>query len=402
MKRFRYKAKDRAGKDYKGIVEANEIRSAIKVLREKGLIVYRLAEDKSFWPFGRLGLGKGVKFGELVIFTRQLSTMVNAGLQLTEAMSLLKIQVSAKFGEVIGDLQTSVEGGSSLADAMGKHPEVFSKVYVSLIRSGEAGGVLDEVLLKLAENLENEQEFRAKVKGAMIYPVIVLSGMAVVMVIMMIFVIPKMTALYSDFGADLPTATKILIVISDITSRFWFLVILAGVGAVYLLRVVGSTREGKKRLHALRLRLPVVGNLSKMLILADFTRTTSLLVSAGVSIVESLNTVAEAMGNVLYEDAVKSASRQVEKGFPLAYSLAETELFPPIVTQMVSVGEETGKVGEVLGKLAKYFENESDHLVKNLTTAIEPLIVILLGLGVAFLLVAIILPIYNLTTQIKG
>lgn len=403
MKRYRYQARDRAGKLYKGVAEAQDKRGAVRALREKSLVPFFLNEEgRGIFSQVGMQLGHKVKFSDIVLFSRQLSTMTTAGLQITDALSLLRIQVSPVLGEVVSDLLTSIEGGSSLADAMEKHPEVFSKVYVSLVRTGESAGLLDDVLSRLSDNLEKQQDFQSKVKGAMIYPLIVFLGMGIVVTIMMIFVIPKMSQLYKDFGAKLPTATQILINVSGFVAQFWWLFLLAGAGAFFVFRAVSQTRQGRKKLDRLSLRLPIIGNLNQMIILTEFTRTVGLLVGAGVSIVEALTIVADSMGNLVYEDAIKTAGGQVEKGFPLAYALAETEVFPPIVTQMVSVGEETGRVGEVLAKLSRYFENESDNLVKGLTTAIEPLIIIVLGLGVGFLVIAIIMPIYSLTAQFNG
>ena len=403
MKRFRYQARDRAGKFYKGVAEANDKHGAVRVLREKGLVPFSLDEEgKGLLSLLTIRLTSHVRSSDLTLFTRQLSTMITAGLQITDALSLLRMQVSPALAEVVSDLLTNIEGGSSLADAMSKHPDVFSKVYISLVRTGESAGLLDDVLARLSDNLEKQQDFNSKVKGAMIYPIIVICGMLIVAAIMMIFVIPKMTQLYKDFGAKLPTATQILINVSSFVAEFWWLFLAILVVALIFFRGLSRTRDGKKKLDALSLKLPVMGGLSQMVMLTEFTRTVGLLVGAGVSIVDALNIVSGSMGNLVYEDALKSSASQVEKGFPLAYALAETERFPPIVTQMVAVGEETGKVGEVLTKLSKYFENESDHLVKNLTTAIEPLIIIVLGLGVGFLVVAIIMPIYSLTAQFQG
>lgn len=400
MTRFRYQARDVNGKPYKGIVEAQDQRQAARVLREKELYPFSI-DDQSGNPLAQANelFAKRVKFGDLTLFTRQLSTMFTAGLQLTDSLVLLRHQVSPGLAEVVSDLLTAVEGGSSLSSAMAKHPEVFSKVYVALVRTGESSGLLDEVLARLADNLEKEQEFRSKVKGAMIYPIIIICGMAAVITIMMVFVIPRMTQLYQDFGAKLPLPTEILISFSTIVSTLWWLWIVLAAGGFYAYKTYAATKSGRRNLDNLALRIPIIGGLGRMMILTEFTRTLSLLIGAGVSMIEALNIVAEAMGNVLFEDAVRSASGQVEKGFPLAYALAQTEVFPPIVTQMVSVGEETGKVGEVLGKLSRYFENESENLVKGLTSAIEPLIIIVLGIGVAFLVVSIILPIYSLTSQ---
>jgi type IV pilus assembly protein PilC len=340
-----------------------------------------------------------VRFNEVVNFTRQLSTMITAGLQVTEALRILEGQAGPEFAEVLSQISNEVEGGASLAGAMEKHPKIFSKVYVSLVRAGEAAGVLDEVLKRLATSMEKQREFRSKTKGALTYPAIVMVGMGLVGIIMMVFVIPKLTSMYQDFGAELPGATKILIGLSSLITRVWYLSLLIVVGAVMGLRMWLKTEGGRLAFDQLVLKLPVVGPLITEVVLTDFTRTLSLLVASGISLLEALRIVGRALGNALFEKAVAKAAVQVEKGFPLAATLAAEAVFPPLVPQMVSVGEETGKLDEVLGKLAGYFEMEVEHRIKSLTTAIEPLIMILLGVGVGFLVIAVILPIYNLTSQ---
>jgi type IV pilus assembly protein PilC len=279
-----------------------------------------------------------------------------------------------------------------------KHPRVFTEVFVSLIRAGEAAGVLDKVLARLSDNLEKQKEFSSKVKGAMIYPAIIVVGMGIVGTIMMIFVIPKLLGLYKEFNAELPLPTKILMTISGLATQFWWIVLI-GLGAgFFFFQNFQKTPFGKKKIDEVKLRLPIVGGLQKMTILTEMTRTLGLLVSTGISIIDGLNIVSHAVGNSIYEEELQTAAKQVEKGLPLAGILAEYEEFPPVVTQMIAVGEETGKLDEVLTKLSVYFESESENLVKGLTTAIEPLIMIVLGLGVGFLVIAVILPIYNLTT----
>lgn len=400
MKRFSYKARDKTGKLVVGKVEAVSPQAAARTLREKGLVVVWLEPERESISSLLRKFRDRVTLSDLSAFTRQLSTMITAGLPITDALLILRTQASPAMGKVVSAVLLDVEGGSSLADAMSRHPKVFSQVYVSIVRAGETGGVLDEVLARLADNLEKEREFRAKVKGALIYPAIVVVGMFVVAAIMLIFVIPRLTSLYKEFNAELPIATQILISVSGFASRFWYLVLVILILAAWAFSLFRKTPEGRRRLDALIFRIPIFGPLQQQIILTEFTRTLGLLVGAGISILEALNVVANAVGNVIVQDAIKAASRQVEKGFPLAYALAQQgEVFPPMLYQMLSVGEETGKLDEVLGKVSHVFEVESEQQVKGLTAAIEPLIMIFLGIGVGFLVIAIILPIYNLTSQ---
>jgi len=399
MKRFIYKAKDNSGQLISGEVEAST-QVAARLVRQKGLFVI------SIKPAGE-SLGaiirrfrERITLGDVATFTRQLATMVNAGLPITEALLILRSQSKGAMQKVVAQLLTDVEGGESLSNALSKHPKVFNATYVALIKSGEVGGVMDEVLVRLADNLEKQQEFRGKVKGALIYPVIIVIGMIAVAFIMMIFVIPRLTSLYGDFNAKLPAATRVLIGISSFLLKTWPLMLVFLIIGIYIFQAYRKTAPGRKKTDELFFKIPIIGDLQRQVILTELTRTLSLMVGAGVSILEGLNITAGVVGNTVISDALRDAAKQVEKGFPIAYSFSKhPEAFPFILSQMVAVGEETGRMEEVLQKVSHVFEVESDQRVKGLTAAVEPLVMILLGLGVGFLVIAIILPIYNLTSQ---
>jgi len=284
-------------------------------------------------------------------------------------------------------------------EAMQKRPDIFNRIYLALVRAGEAAGVLDKVLLRLADNLEKEKEFGSRIKGAMIYPAVVVVGMIAVMAIMVIFVIPQMRSIYDQFQTELPFSTKALLAISDFMVKFWPLVLASLAGGVAALRVAARKPKFKDLLDGMLFKLPIIGKLRKTIILTEFARTLGLLVGAGILIVEAMEIVYDSLGSSIFAKAVKSASEDVKKGLSLAASLARTEVFPPLLPQMIAVGEETGKISEVLKKISTYFEMEADNAVKNLTTALEPLIMIVLGVGVAFLIMAIIMPIYQLTSS---
>lgn len=399
MKRFFYRARDKAGQLVTGEVEASTIESAAKLIRGKDLIVISLK------PAGGslgllLGTGDKVKKGQVVTMTRQLATMVNAGLPITQGLSILRNQSAGPLKKVMSQIMSDVEGGESFSKALIKHPTVFSPTFIALVKSGELGGVLDQVLLRLADNLEKEQEFNSKVKTALIYPIIIVSGMFIVGFIMMVFVIPKLTSLYTEFGAELPLPTKILIGISTTISRFWILILMFLGIAAYGLFTYRKTDEGRRQIDEYLLKIPIFGELTKQILLTELTRTLSLMVASGVSILEGLNITAGVVGNRVLSDALRDSAIQVEKGFPVSFAFARhPDAFPYLLSQMVAVGEETGKMDEVLNKVSRIFEIESDLKVKTLTSTIEPLVMVILGLGVAFLVIAIILPIYNLTTQ---
>lgn len=400
MKRFNYKAKDKAGKLVTGEVEAVNINEAARLVRSRGFYVISITAkiDSPFAIIRRFR--ERITISDVAAFTRQLSTMINAGLPITEALLILRSQSKKSMQKIVAQLLADVEAGESFSNALLRHPKVFNKTYMSLVKSGEVGGVLDAVLLRLADNLEKQQEFGSKVKGALIYPVIIVVGMVIVSFVMMIFVIPKMMSLYADFNAELPLPTKILIGISNLFIKYWFVVfILLGIG-IYFYKLYRATPNGRRKIDELLFKIPVYGELQRQIILTELTRTLSLMVGSGVPILEALNITSEVVGNTMVSEALKDSAKQVEKGFPIAFAFSRhPEAFPFLLSQMIAVGEETGKMDEVLTKISRIFEIESDEKVKGLTGAIEPIVMVVLGLGVGFLVIAVILPIYNLTSS---
>lgn len=395
---FRYKAKTKENKTTFGKIEARDAHEAREALKDRGLFVISVTENQDSL-FGKLFVISRVTQTDVVNFTRQLSTMITAGLPLTDALIILETQSSPAMQKITDSIRRDVEGGKTLSASLGKHPKVFNQVYISLVKAGESAGVLDKIMARLADTLEKQKEFAAKTKGALIYPVIVMLAMGVVALIMMIFVVPKLTDMYKDFGAQLPLPTKILMGFSSFIATFWYLVaILIGL-AVFGVITYNKTPKGKLKLDRLKLKLPIFGVIRTKVILVEMTRTLSLLVSAGISLLTSLEIVIGALENRVFFDAMQKIIKSVEKGQTFSSALARSEEFPVLMSQMVSVGEETGKLDEVLLKISTYFENESESAVKGLTTAMEPLIMIVLGVGVGFLIIAIILPIYRLTSQ---
>lgn len=396
---FIYKARDMQGADHTGDIKTPDIRSAATLLRKKGLIVISI-KSKGVPSIKLLDkFLNRVSFTELVIITRQLATMISSGLVLSEAIDILEEQQTNKtLKKALEEVSQDIKGGLTLAQALGKYPHIFPRLYINLVKSGEASGKLDQVLLQMADGLEKEREFKARIKGAMIYPAVVLGMMLVVVTIMMVFVIPKLVALYEQSTIELPLPTKILIFVSNMFINFWWLgLILIIIGAIALNRW-NKTAEGNFFLGKLILRLPIVGKIVTNVTLTNFNRTFGLLTSAGIPLLESIGIVSDLTDNPIFKKTLRDAYAGVEKGLPFS-SLLTVSVFPQIVGQMIRVGEETGKVDEIFLKLADYFESESDHLIKNLTVAIEPLVLVILGIGVAFLVISIILPIYKLTTS---
>lgn len=398
---FTYTAKDAEGKNKSGFIEAASTDQAVEVLRGRQLVPTEIKE-KRISPLTLLFRQlRGISEETKTVFTRQLATMVAAGLPLARALEILANQApNPRFQEILAASLRDVQAGVSLSTSLEKHEGVFSRVYISLVRAGEASGALDKILLRLAENQEKRREFIGRTRGALIYPAIVVIGMGGVFVMMMTFVIPKLMDMYKDLGADLPLPTKIMIGISGLFTNFWWaMLLLVGVTAFGSWRF-SQTSQGRYLLARATLRLPIMGHISSQSQLAEVTRTLGLLISSGVPILTALDISKGAVGNVLYLEALERASVSVEKGAPLSATLKNDPIFPPSLGLMVEVGEETGKMDEVLAKISTFFESEVDQSVKNLSTALEPLIMVLLGVMVGFLILSVILPIYSLTSQL--
>lgn len=399
MKRFNYRVFDGNNRQIGGVVEANNQVQAAAILRGKKLTIVGLSELKGS-IFGELTALTGKpKFEEITSFTRQLSTMIAAGLPLIEALRILKEQSRPQMAKVVEQILNEIEGGSSLGSAMEKAEGTFSMVYVALVKAGESAGVLDQIMKKMADTLDKQREFQNKTKGALIYPMIVFIGMIAVAFIMMIFVVPKLTQMYQDFGADLPLPTKILIGISNFMVNYWYLFFGMLAASFLIFRRWSKTAVGSLLLEQVVFKIPIWGPLKKDIILAEFSRTMGLLSTAAIPILDGLRIVAETLGSQIYADGIIRAAVRVEKGSTLAEAIATSSDFPPILSQMIAVGEQTGKVDEILSKLADFYESQSELKVKTLTTAIEPIIMVIMGIGVGFLVMAVIMPIYQLTNQ---
>jgi len=396
---YKYTAKNEHGETIKGKVEAKNTNQAANALISRSLLVINIkpiAEGSFGYLQSKL---MGVKDDDLVNFTRQLSTMIGAGLPLATSLVILQEQAKPAMAAVVIKILKDVESGKSFAEALKEHPEVFSRVYIQLVRAGEIGGVLDSVLDRLALTLEKQKDFAAKTKGAMIYPIIVLFAMLIVGFIMMVFVLPQLTEMYRDFGADLPLPTRILMGVSGLMAKYWWAMFIVGIVFFLLFRTWVKTESGEHSFDKFLNKIPIYGVLRTKIILTEFARTLSLLLSAGVSLLEALDIVGNALESVTYRDAVKEAKKEIERGLSLSAAIEIKEVFPSLLPQMIQVGEETGRIDEILFKLSEYYEKESEYAVKNLTTAIEPLIMIVLGAGVGFMVISIMMPIYSLSSQ---
>ncbi len=398
MPNFHYSAKDPTGRPVVGEMEAPDERSVATTLREHKLFIIKIEQSEKKSLLGAFKLFDRVTETDLLNFSRQFAIMVTSGLSISESLTILQSQSTKRsVKEMYESIYRDVQGGQSLSQAFEKFPHVFSPTYIALIRAGEASGLLEQIITRLADTLEKQKEFRSKTKGALIYPAIVLTGMFVVMFIMMIFVIPKLSSIYSNLGTQLPLPTLILISISNITVKLWWLIILLIALGIVTFMKWKNTALGKDVLDTLYFRVPIFGQSRKINILTEVTRTLGLLVISGVPIIEALRIVSKTSGSVYYEREFAAAAQNVEKGFTLAQSLVNESYFPKIVQFMVRTGEETGKLGDVLLKLSHYYEVEAEQKIKNLTVALEPIIMVILGIGVGFLILSIILPIYKIT-----
>ena len=403
MAKFIYRAKDWAGKTVKGELEASHEKEVVESLRTNGLMPLEISIKSENIISEILHKVTGRISGKQISsFTRQLATMMTAGLPMTDALALLKNQQENESALyfILEKILSDVRGGMSLGSSMKKYVNIFGEAYVASISAGEEAGVLEEILSKLATNLENENEFQGKVKGAMIYPTIVIVGMLAVMVIMMIFVIPKLTSLYADFGtAKMPAITQGLMAVSSWMAKLWFLFPILFVAPSIILKAGAKNPVFNLKKDKFLLKIPILGKLTQMSVLASTARTLSMLLTAGIPLVEALRIVATVSGNEVFKQAYIEIADKVAKGFGISVSFENTSVFPLIVTQMVATGEATGKLDEVLMKVANYFSVEAEQSVGALTSAIEPLIMIVLGIGVGFLVVAVVMPIYNLTSS---
>ncbi len=399
MKHFLYKAVTENGQKIQGMVEAKNKDNAVTILREKKLLITSLSDQQDNFQYKLFSSFFKVNEGDIASFTRQFATMVKSGLPMITALQLLRNRSKPAMAELIDDISASVEGGESLYKALSKHNGTFSSIYLALIRASEMAGALDKVMDKLARTMEKEQDFKAKVKSALLYPAIVMVAMVVVGLIMIFFVIPKLSSLYEEFNADLPLLTQIVLGTTNFIRSYWYIIFGFMVAVVAGFIAWLRTPMGKDLADTYILRIPYIGQLQHKIISTNIIGTLALLINSGVSIVESLNVVAQAAGNNVYTRGMTNAAQSVEKGMPLSASLSKEDFFPDYVVQMVAVGEETGKLDEMLERISRQYEKESLLALKALAAAVEPLMIIILGIGVGILVISIVVPIYNLTSQ---
>lgn len=394
-----------SGKTAKGVLQSGEITANSKEevmahLRRQSIVPTVIAKKrKSLFALGR---GR-VKDKDMVIFTRQFSTMIDAGLPLVQALEILSKQTENKtLAKVISEIKLDVEAGSTFADALRKHPKAFTDLYANMVAAGEAGGILDTILNRLAQYIEKAMKLKKQVKGAMIYPSVIISVAVLVIAVIMIFVVPTFAKMFTQLGGILPLPTRIVIGISNFLIGVGGLIVLGGiVGVIVSLLQFRRTERGKIITDAVMLRFPIIGVLIRKVAIAKFTRTFGTLVSSGVPILDSLDITAKTAGNKVVEKAVYEVKRAVAEGKTLAEPLTKSKVFPPMVTQMISVGESTGAIDTMLSKIADFYDDEVDNAVANLTSMLEPILMVFLGVTIGFIVISMYLPIFRLITLIK-
>ncbi len=398
---YDFKAKDASGKDVQGVVEAPSEQAAQEALEERTLIPIMITARKMGSKLQTFKLFDRVKPKELVVFFRQLSTMSAATLPIVSALRILIKQTeSQKLKTIISEIADEVDGGARLSQAFARHPDVFNNFYVNMVRSGETSGHLDEVLSYLADQREKDYDLMSKIRGAMIYPAFILSALCVVGVIMMVFVVPRLTSILTETGGELPLATRILIGTSGFMTKFWWLLLILVVGAVAGLRFSLKQRPVRRWWDWMKIKLPIFGKLFQRIYIIRFTRSMNTLLKGGVPLPHALEITAEVVGSAVYRDLILRTVKQVQDGNPIAVEFVNSPEVPVMVSHMLSVGETTGQLEQILDRLTQFYAREVDNLVSNLVSLVEPLIMIIMGLAVGVMVAAIIMPMYNLASSL--
>ncbi|MBC7266992.1 MAG: type II secretion system F family protein [Coriobacteriia bacterium] len=399
---FKYTVRDKTGKVASGRLEGESRDAVAAKLRQMGYIVLDLSEDR-LAALNKIQFGTSVKTKDITIFARQFATMINAGLSLTKCLSILADQSDSKeLREVIAQVGRDVEAGQSLSEAMAKHPKIFPPIFINMVRAGETGGVLDEVLLRVADHFENDAKLRGRIKSAMTYPVAMAVLVFLVLVAMMIFVVPTFQKMFADMGGTLPLPTQILVNISEGARGLPGLITLVAVIAgTIAFRTWKSTASGRLIWDGIKLRMPIVGPLVRKMSLARFTRTFGTLVAAGVPILSALDIVADTAGNEVIAEAVKKVRSAIKEGETIAKPLGENPIFPSMLVQMIAVGEETGALDAMLTKIADFYDEEVSTAVDGLTSVIEPLMMATLAVVVGGIVIALYMPMFQVITLVK-
>jgi len=399
MSLFEYQAKTMEGETVHGMVEAASHQLAVEILTEKSLTPISVTESKvSRWQFIFSQAVSRVKVKDLVVLSRQLSVMASATVPIVQALRILEKQTAnSRLKVVVSELADEVDGGAKLSASLAKYPEIFSDFYVNMVASGETSGKLDEVLNYLADEQEKSYDLMSKIKGAMIYPAFILGGLLMVGMVMMIYVVPKLTAVLVESGAELPLSTRVLMGVSNFLQGYWWLILILLVGFGIGFRFYTRTPQGKKVWHTVQLKIPVVGRIYQYIYLVRFTRSMHTLIIGGVSLTRALTIVADVVGSAVFKDMIERTIKEVEDGNSISSVFSQSDVVPSMVSQMMIVGEKTGRLEEIFRRLADFYSRDVNNLVGNLVTLMEPAIMMVMGVSVGFMVSAVLLPMYRMS-----
>jgi type IV pilus assembly protein PilC len=399
---YSYSAINADGLELSGELHAPDLSGAREQLRIRGLLASRLDELPSAGDQSARNVFKKVKPKTLQIFSRQFATMIEAGLNVVQALLILEEQTEdTYFATVVRELRADVEGGLLLSQAMMRHPKIFDRLFVSMVEAGEAAGILDEVLDRVAVHIEKATQIKRRVKGAMLYPLMVLSFASLVLTGLLLFLVPVFVNIFSQLGGDLPKLTQYVVNVSDLLKHRFYIIFPGIGGLIFGFRKWKKTEAGRKQWDRFKLKVPKIGPVVLKVTMARFSRTLSTLVSAGVDIIQALEITGQTAGNWMVENALGDVRAKVHEGVPIAQPLVDNAIFPPMVSQMVKIGEETGELEKMLGKIADFYEDEVDAAISSLTSIVEPLMMILVGMMVGVIVIAMYLPMFRMLSLVK-
>lgn len=400
MPTFAYTARNWEGKIINNEMEGDSKESVVSKLREKGFFVTQIREKRSAANIPFFGMGS-VTSKEVAIFAQMFSVMIGSGVPLVRCLSILQVQMeNPTFAKIIGQIRTDVEGGMTFSTALGKHPQVFDDLFVNLVKAGEAGGILDKILQRLSGYLEKSEDLKSKVKGALTYPVVVVSIAVLVVIALVMFVLPQFKSIFQSMNVELPMMTQVLLATSDVMQAYWFL-ILPGLGLVpTCIYHFFKTSQGRRIWDTNILRVPALGMMMRKVAVARFTRTLGTMISSGVPILQGLEVTAATAGNVVIKEAVDKTRASIREGESIADPLRTSNVFPPMVVQMISVGEETGELDKMLMKIAEFYDTEVDNAVKGLTSIIEPIVIVFMGVVIGGIVLAVFMPMLKLVNGV--
>jgi type IV pilus assembly protein PilC len=403
MAAFVYKVRDRTGKIFTGSIEGESKEIVISKLKEMDYFVTSIKQGRGSFQFStEITLFQSVKLEDLTIFYRQFATMINAGLTIVKCLDILAEQAENKLlAKVLKEVKENIESGSTLAEAFSKHSKVFSNLYISMIKAGEIGGVLDEVLNRIADLIEKEYALRQKVKSAMTYPLFVLGAAVLMAIFLLIFILPQFATVFQSFGAKLPALTMGLITLTRLFNRFWYVLLIVIVALVFALLAYTKTPTGRMNFDKFKLKAPIFGVILRKTAIVRFTQTLSTLIKSGVPILQALQVSSESIGNAVVALAVTDAKERIKEGQSISIPLAESGVFPPMVTQMILVGEESGELENMLINIATFYNQEVERAVERLTSVIEPIMMAFISLIIGTMIIAMYLPIFGMMNLIE-